>query len=74
MNKYNYILVFKDNKVPELPSSTRNILIHESEQGWKCAKGCWKEEQIKEFEYYPLSEDWQTKSGWRDSPLWQLEF
>ena len=69
MSKYNFVLIFKDGIVPELPYSERNIIIHESAQGWKCAKGSWNEEDIKEFEYYSLAEDWQRKTGWVDKLL-----
>ena len=66
MYKYNYVLIFKDGIVPELPSSERTIIIHESAQGWKCAKGSWNEDEIKDFEYYPAIDDWQTQSKWED--------
>lgn len=69
-NKYNYILIFKDGDVPDLPESKRKIEIHKSQQDWKAAIGSWDKEQIKNFdEYYKCSCDWQTKSGWKDRPL-----
>ena len=64
MISYNYVLIFKDGIVPELPYSERNVIIHESAQGWRCAIGSWEEEDIKGFEYYSLKDSWIVKSGW----------
>ena len=69
MDRYNFVLIFKGGEVPELPESKRKILIHESEQGWKCAHGSWNKADIEKYEYYDSMSNWVGKSGWRDIPL-----
>jgi len=38
-------------------------------EGVFCIIGNFNEDDIKEFEYYDVKEDWQTKSGFFDRPL-----
>ena len=55
--KYNFVLIFRDGVVPELPESKRRICIQESEQGYKNAIGSWNEEDIKDLEYYDANSE-----------------
>ena len=67
--KYNFVLIFKDSIVPELPESQRDIIRHDSAQGWASVTGCWDESQINQFEYYDINSDWEELSGWEDVQL-----
>lgn len=69
MDKYNYVLMFKDGEVPALPESKRRIEIHKSEQNWKCAIGSWDKEQIEGYNYYSFESNWREQSGWTDKLL-----
>lgn len=70
--KYNFVVILKNEQdkvkqIRQLSEFEPDISV--SDEGWIALAGSFKEQDIKNFEYYPLSEDWQTKSGWKDRPL-----
>ena len=69
--KYNYTLIFRDSKVPELPTSARPIIFQTSNQNWIRAEGSWDKVNIENYEHYSIMEDWQTMSSWVDIELWR---
>ena len=72
MNRYNFVVVLKTNlnkerKVVELSEFKPDRSV--SDVGWVALSGSFNENDISRYEYYPLSVDWQTLSGWKDMPL-----
>ncbi len=68
----NFVVILKDGSkhFEEVKALSKNKpFIEYSDKGWFCIIGNFDEEDIKDFEYYSVSEDWQTKSGFMDRPL-----
>ena len=70
--KHNFAVIVRDgsksfNKVKELSKS--KPFIEYDDNGNFCVIGAFDEDDIKKYEYYDLSVDWQTKSGFQDRVL-----
>jgi hypothetical protein len=70
---YNQVIILRefDSKVIETISnnSSTKVSIAESEQKWISIAGDFELGFLKDYEYYSFETDWQSKIGWRDSPL-----
>ena len=69
---FTYVVILKDGekkfeKVKNLSTFIPTVMV--SGKGWIAIIGNFEEKDIKNYEYYPSSEDWQTMSGWMDLPL-----
>jgi len=72
MLKHNYVIILRDGakdftKAKSL-SSTKPFIEYD-DNGNFCVIGTFMEEDIKDYEYYSVKDDWQTLSGFRDRPL-----
>ena len=70
--KYTHVVILKDGeknfeKVKNLSSFEPTVMV--SNKGWIAIIGGFKEDDIKDYEYYLADQDWQSQAGWMDLPL-----
>jgi len=68
----NFVVILKNGakdftKVKELCKN--KPFIEYSDLGWFAIVGLFIEDEIKKYEYYPVSVDWETLSGFSDRVL-----